>query len=53
MYLSKMSGAMSVVAVIEAPKELEKIIEWARQQERGPKLTVCARSAPEPVLLSV
>ena len=26
---------MSVVAIIEDPKELAKIINWAKQQERG------------------
>ena len=27
---------MSVVAIIEEPKELTKIIDWAMQQEGGP-----------------
>lgn len=42
----KCQGAMSVVAIIEDPKELAKIIEWAKQQEREPPVTVCARSPP-------
>ena len=44
---------MSVVAIIEDPKELGKIIDWAQHQEREPQLTVCSRSPPEPVLMSV
>ena len=44
---------MSVVAVIEETKELEKIIEWAKQQEREQPVTVCARSPPELALVSV
>ncbi len=43
---------MSVVAVIEDPKELGKIIDWAKQQEREKTVTVCARSPPELVLAS-
>jgi hypothetical protein len=42
----KCQGAMSVVAIIEDPKELAKIIEWAKQQEREPPVTVCSRSPP-------
>ena len=43
----KCQGKMSVVAIIENPKELSKIIDWVRQQEKEPQLTVCARSPPE------
>jgi hypothetical protein len=43
---------MSVVAIIEDPKELTKIIDWASQQKREQPETVCARSPPEPVLVS-
>jgi len=42
----KCQGAMSVVAIIEDPKELVKIIEWAKQQEREKLVTICARSPP-------
>ena len=49
----KCQGTMVVVAVIEDTKELGKIIEWAKQQERGPPVTVCARSPPELALASV
>ena len=42
----KCQGAMSVVAIIEDPKELDKIIEWAKQQEREKLVTICARSPP-------
>ena len=49
----KCQGSMSVVAIIEDPKELGKIIDWAQHQEREPQLTVCSRSPPEPVLMSV
>lgn len=49
----KSQGAMSVVAVIEDPKGLGKIIEWAKQQERGLPVTVCARSPPELALAPV
>jgi len=49
----KCQGTMSVVAVIEDPKELGKIIDWAKQQEREHTVTVCARSPPELVLVSV
>ena len=41
---------MSIVAIIEDPKELTRIIDWAKQQEREQTVTVCARSTPEPVL---
>jgi hypothetical protein len=43
----KCQGKMSVVAIIENPKELSKIIDWAREQEKEQQLTVCARSPPE------
>jgi hypothetical protein len=36
---------MAVVAIIEDPAELAKIIEWAKKQE--PQLSVCARSPLE------
>jgi hypothetical protein len=49
----KCQGTMSVVAIIEDPKELNKIIAWAKMQEREPLLTVCARSPPESALVSV
>ena len=49
----KCQGAMSVVAVIEDPKEVGKIIEWAQRQESEPQGTVYARSPPEPVSMSV
>ncbi|GAB1433076.1 hypothetical protein MASR2M29_17010 [Spirochaetota bacterium] len=42
----KCKGAMSVVAIIEDPKELGKVIEWAEQQEREKLVTICARSPP-------
>ena len=44
---------MSVVAIIENPKELSKIIDWARQQEKEPQQAVCARSPPELALVTV
>jgi hypothetical protein len=44
---------MSVVAIIEDPKELTKIIDWASQQKREQPETVCARSPPELALVSV
>ena len=44
---------MSVVAIIEDPKELAKIINWAKQQEREQPVDVCARSPPELALASV
>ncbi|SLM17439.1 transposase [uncultured spirochete] len=49
----KCQGPMSVVAIIEDPKELGKIIEWAQQQAREPHLTACARSPPELALATV
>jgi len=39
--------------VIEDPKELTKIIDWASQQERDQPVSVCARSPPELALVSV
>ncbi|OHD78588.1 MAG: hypothetical protein A3J97_11545 [Spirochaetes bacterium RIFOXYC1_FULL_54_7] len=47
----KCQGTMSVVAIIEDPAELTKIIEWAKKQEKEPPLTVCAVSPPELALL--
>jgi len=49
----KCQGTMSVVAIIEDPKELTKIIDWASQQEREQSVTVCARSPPKLELVSV
>jgi len=49
----KCQGSMSVVAIIEDPKELTKIINWAKQQDREQKVTLCARSPPELALASV
>ncbi len=49
----KCQGSMSVVAIIEDPKELTKIIDWANQQEREQPVIVCARSPPELALASV
>ena len=49
----KCQGTMSVVAIIEDPKELAKIINWAKQQEREQPVAVCARSPPELALVSV
>jgi hypothetical protein len=49
---SNCQGTMSVVAIIEDPVELAKIIEWAKKQEKEPLLSVCARSPPEPALVS-
>jgi len=43
---------MTVVAIIEDPRELTKTIDWAKQQEREQTVTVCARSPPELVLAS-
>jgi len=48
----KCQGTMTVVAVIEDPAELAKIIEWAKKQEQEPLLSVCARSPPELALVS-
>ena len=47
----KCQGTMSVVAIIEDPKELAKIINWAKQQEREQPVAVCARSPPELALV--
>jgi len=49
----KCQGSMSVVAIIEDPKELAKIITWAKQQEREQPVAVCARSPPELALAPV
>ena len=49
----KCQGLMSVVAIIEDPKELTKIIDWVSQQERDQPVTVCARSPPVRALVSV
>ena len=49
----KCQGSMSVVAIIEDPKELTKIINWASQQERDQPEIVCARSPPHLELVSV
>jgi hypothetical protein len=49
----KCQGTMSVVAIIEDPKELTKIIAWASQQERDQPVPVCARSPPKLELVSV
>jgi len=49
----KCQGAMSVVAIIEDPKELSKIIDWASQQERELPKTGYARSPPELALANV
>jgi len=49
----KCQGVMSVVAIIEDPKELTKIIDWAKQQEQERQVTFCARSPPDLALASV
>ena len=49
----KCQGTMTVVALIEDPAELTKIIEWAKNQEQEPLLSVCARSPPELALVLV
>jgi hypothetical protein len=49
----KCQGSMSVVAIIEDPKELGKIIDWANQQELEQPVTVCVRSPPELALATV
>jgi hypothetical protein len=49
----KCQGTMSVVALIEDPKALTKIISWASQLEREPPVAVCARSPPKLELVSV
>jgi hypothetical protein len=43
----KCQGVMAVVAIIEDPKELTKIIDWAKRQEAEQTVTVCTRSPPE------
>jgi len=43
----KCKGTMSVVAILEDLKELRKIIDWAKKQEKEPQLAVCARSPPQ------
>jgi len=43
----KCRGTMSVVAIIEEPEELIRIIEWAKNQEQEALLSDCARSPPE------
>jgi len=48
----KCQGTISVVAIIEDPEDLGKIIDWADQQEREQTVTVCARSPPELALAS-
>ena len=49
----KCQGYISVVAIIEDPVELGKIIGWVMKQEKSPPVTVCARSPPEMALGSV
>lgn len=49
----KCQGIMTVVAIIEDPAELAKIIEWAKKQEQKPLLSVCARSPPELLMVPV
>ena len=49
----KCQGTMSVVAIIEDPKKLSKIIDWAKRQEREAPLVVCDRSPPELAFMSV
>jgi hypothetical protein len=44
---------MSVVAIIDDPGELVMIIEWARNQEKEPQPSVCARPPPEQALVPV
>lgn len=44
---------MLVVATIEDPAELTKIIDWAKKQEKKPQLSVCARAPPELALVSI
>lgn len=43
---------MWVVAIIEDPQELAKIIEWAKKQEIAPLLSACARSPTVLALLT-
>jgi hypothetical protein len=49
----KCQGIMSVVAIIEDPKELTNIINWAKHQVWEQTVTLCARSPPELALASV
>ena len=49
----KCQGTMSIVAIIEDPKELTKIIDWAKHQDWEQTVTLCARSPPELALSSV
>ena len=49
----KCQGTMSVVAILENPKELAKIIDWSMRQENLQKWSVCARSPAELALASV
>jgi hypothetical protein len=44
---------MTVMAIIEDPAELAKIIEWARKQEQEPLGPVCPRAPPELALVPV
>jgi hypothetical protein len=44
---------MTVVAIIEDPAELAKIIEWANKQEQEPLMSICARSPPESALVPI
>jgi len=46
-------GCANAHGVIEDPKELTKIINWANQQKREQPETVCARSPPELALALV
>jgi hypothetical protein len=41
------------VAIIEDALEIARIIDWAKKQEKGSPLTVCARSSPKLTPLSV
>jgi hypothetical protein len=50
---SKCQGTMSVVAIIEDPQELTKIIDWAKKQNPDVCPETCTRSPPELALLSV
>ena len=49
-HCQRIPRAMSVVAVIEDPQELEKIIEWARQQEREPLRTTSTQTYRSPTI---
>jgi len=46
-------GTMSVVAIIEDPQELARIIQWAQKHERELPSSVSKRSPLELALLSV